>query len=169
MGIDGEIDYRLNDAVSLYASGEWLRAKNDDDLPMGDDYLPTKGKDAVASPHYQLGFGGRYDGGLFFGTLGVKYVAAQYATFMNDERIPGFANVDAGIGVHLAGLIDGKRTDLRVNGMNLFNAHALSGVQSISTNAQDTVGRNGTVIEGSAPAYYIASGRAVMVTLTRGF
>jgi iron complex outermembrane receptor protein len=79
---------------------------------------------------------------------------------MNDESIKAYATLDLSLGVHLADWIDGKRTDLRVNLINLTNPHVLSGVSGIGTNAQDTLGTNGTVITGSAPTYYIGSGRA---------
>ncbi len=133
------------------------------------DYLPTKGKHAVSSPTVQLGLGGTYDDGRLFGSFALKYVGRQYATFTNDESIKGYATLDLSIGVHLAGLIDAQRTDLRLNVINATNPHVLSGVEAISTNAQDTIGRNGTVIAGSAPAYYIGSGRAVVATISRAF
>ncbi len=59
--------------------------------------------------------------------------------------------------------------DLRLNAINVTNPKVLSGVYTIANNAQDTVGRNGTVIAGSAPAYYIGSGRAFVATLSRAF
>jgi iron complex outermembrane receptor protein len=168
-GLDGEIDYRPAKGVSLYLSGEYLHARIDDDLPVGDDFLPTKGKHAVSSPTFQFGFGTTYDDGRLFGSTALKYVGRQYATFTNDESIKGYATLDLSIGVHLAGLIDAQRTDLRLNAINVTNPHVLSGVEAISTNAQDTFGRNGTLIPGSAPAYYVGSGRAVMATLSRAF
>lgn len=168
-GLDGEIDWRPAKGVSLYVSGEYLRARIDSDLAVGDDWLPTKGKQAVSSPRFQFGVGGTYDDGRLFGSAALKYVDRQYATFMNDESIPAYATLDLSVGLHLAGLIDGKRTDLRLNAINITNPRVLSGVQTISFNAQDTVGRGGTVISGSAPAYYIGSGRAFVVTLSRAF
>jgi iron complex outermembrane receptor protein len=66
-------------------------------------------------------------------------------------------------------LIDAHRTDLRLNLINATNPHVLSGVASVSTNAQDVTGRNGAVIFGSSPAYYIGSGRALVATLSRAF
>jgi iron complex outermembrane receptor protein len=168
-GIDGEIDYRPARGVSFYVSGEYLHARIDDDLPIGGDYLPTRGKRAVSSPDFQIGVGGTYDDTLLFGSFALKYVARQYATFINDESIPGYATLDLSVGVHLAKFIDAKRTDLRLNLINATDPHVLSGVEAISTNAQDVIGRGGTVIAGSAPAYYIGSGRAVMATLSRAF
>ncbi|WP_428334126.1 TonB-dependent receptor [Novosphingobium sp.] len=168
-GLDGEVDYRPVRGVSLYVSGEVLHARIDDDLPAGGDDLPTAGKHAVSSPALQAGFGGTYDDGRLFGSFALKYVGRQYSTFTNDESVPGYATLDLSVGVHLAGLIDQKRTDLRVNLINATNPHVLSGVEAISPNAQDTIGRNGTLIAGSAPAYYIGAGRAVVVTLSRAF
>lgn len=168
-GLDGEIDYRPAKGVSLYVSGEYLHARIADDLPVDGDYLPTAGKHAVSSPTMQYGLGGTYDDGRVFGSFALKYVGRQYSTFTNDESIAGYATLDMSVGVHLAGLIDQKRTDLRLNLINATNPHVLSGVSAISTNAQDTTGRNGTAIAGSPPAYYIGSGRAVVVTLSRAF
>jgi iron complex outermembrane recepter protein len=168
-GLDGEIDYRPARGMSLYVSGEVLRARLDDDLPVNGDALPTKGKRAVAAPSVQLGFGGTYDDARLFGSFALKYVGRQYATFLNDESIKGYATLDLSIGVHLAGLIDSQRTDLRLNAINVTNPHVLSGIAGITANAQDAIGRNGTVISGSAPTYYVGSGRALMATVSRTF
>ncbi|MGW8280743.1 TonB-dependent receptor [Sphingomonas aurantiaca] len=168
-GVDAEIDYRPAAGVSLYLSGEYLRARIDDDLPVGTDFLPTSGRRAVSSPTVQFGAGGTYDDGRFFGSVASKYIGAQYASFMNDERIKGYATLDLSVGMHLADWLDGRRTDLRVNAINVTDPHVLAGVQSVSTNAQDTIGRNGTVIAGSSPAYYVGSGAAVMATISRAF
>jgi hypothetical protein len=114
---------------------------------------------AVSSPEWQFALGGTYDDTRLFGSLAMKYLGPQFATFMNDERIPGYATLDLSIGVHLAGWLDGKRTDLRVNAINVTDPHVLSGVQAVTPAARDTVGTGGTVIAGSAPTYYIGSGR----------
>ncbi|MCC2601243.1 TonB-dependent receptor [Sphingopyxis yananensis] len=168
-GLDAEISYRPTEGWGIYLSGEILRTKLLDDLPVGYDFLPTKGKNAVASPKYQFAAGSSYDDGLLFGSMALKYVGRQYATFMNDESIKPYATLDLSIGVHLAGMLDGKRTDLRLNAINITNPKVLSGVYSVSSNALDTEGRGGTNIYGSAPSYYIGSGRAFVGTLSRAF
>ncbi len=168
-GLDGEVDYRPAKGVSVYVSGEYLHARQDDDLPVGGDYLPTRGKHAVSSPTVQLGLGGTYEDGRLFGSFALKYVGRQYSTFINDESIKGYTTLDLSVGVHLADLIDAQRTDLRLNVINATDPHVLSGVEAISTNAQDVSGRGGTIIPGSPPAYYIGSGRAVVATLSRAF
>jgi iron complex outermembrane receptor protein len=168
-GLDGELDYRPAKGVSIYVSGEYLDARIDSDVPIDGDFLPTSGKHALSSPTAQFGLGGTYDDGRLFGSGALKYVGRQFSTFMNDESIAGYATLDVSVGVHLAGLIDAHRTDLRLNAINLTNPHVLSGVEAVSPNAQDTIGRNGTLIAGSAPAYYIGSGRAFVVTIVRAF
>lgn len=168
-GVDAELSYRPAPGVGLYVSGEYLHARLSDDLPSGADFLPTRGKHAVSSPSFQFGAGGTYDDGRFFGTGALKFIGPQYATFTNDERIKGFATLDLSVGVHLADWLDGKRTDLRLNAINVTDPHVLSGVQSVSTNARDTIGRNGTLIAGSAPSYYVGGGAAVIATVSRVF
>ena len=168
-GLDAEVDYRPVRGFSVYLSGEYLHARIDSDLPVDGDLLPTSGRHAVSSPTVQFGLGTTYDRGRLFGSTALKYVGRQYSTFTNDESIAGYATLDLSIGVHLAGLVDANRTDLRLNVINATNPHVLSGVEAISTNAQDTTGRNGTPISGTAPVYYIGSGRAFVVTLARAF
>ena len=168
-GVDAEIDYRPAKGVSIYVSGEYLHARIDDDLPVGGDYLPTRGKHAVSSPTFQVGGGGTYDDGRLFGSVAVKYVSRQYATFVNDESIKGYATLDVSVGAHLAEWFGGKRTDLRLNAVNVTGPHVLAGVQAVTTNAHDVIGRGGTIISGSAPAYYIGGGAAVTATLSRVF
>ncbi|HZU63943.1 MAG TPA: TonB-dependent receptor [Novosphingobium sp.] len=170
-GLDGEIDWRPIAGLSFYASGEWLHARLDDNLPVDGDYLPTRGKQAVSSPAVQAALGGTYDRGRLFGSFALKYVGKQYATFMNDEHIAAYATLDLSVGVHLAGHGTGEapHTDLRLNFLNVTNPHVLSGVAGLSTNARDTTGLNGTVIAGSAPTYYIGGGAAVVASLSRQF
>ncbi len=168
-GVDAELSYRPAPGVGLYVSGEYLHARLSDDLPSGADFLPTRGKHAVSSPSFQFGAGGTYDDGRLFGTGALKFLGPQYATFMNDERIKGFATLDLSVGVHLADWLDGKRTDLRLNAINVTDPRVLSGVQSVSTNARDTIGRNGTLIAGSAPSYYVGGGAALIATVSRVF
>jgi len=168
-GVDAEVDYRPARGVSVYLSGEYLHARIDDDLPVGDDHLPTRGRHAVSSPTVQIGGGGTYDDGRIFGSVAGKYVGRQYATFLNDQSIRGYATVDLAIGLHLADWFGGKRTDLRVNAINVTDPHVLAGVQGVTTNAQDAVGRNGTIIAGAGPTYYIGGGAAVTATVSRSF
>jgi iron complex outermembrane receptor protein len=168
-GLDGEIDWRPAKGMSLYLSGEYLDARIDSDLSVAGDWLPTKGKRAVSSPRFQFGLGSTYDDGLLFGSSALKYVGRQYSTFMNDENIPAYATLDLSVGVHLGEKLDGKRTDLRLNAINVTNPRVLSGVQSLGFNAQDTLARGGALITGYAPTYYIGGGRAFVATLSRAF
>ena len=96
---------------------------------------------------------------IVFGLLG-----GAIADSMDRRRLMLITSV----GVHLASMLDGKRTDLRLNAINVTDPRVLAGVQSVSTNARDVIGRGGTLIAGSAPTYYVGSGAAVMATISRG-
>lgn len=168
-GIDAEIGLRPWHHFSPYISAEYLYTSLGNDLLVGSDLLPTRGKRAVSSPPMQLGIGLTYDDGTFFGLAAVKYVSHQFSTFMNDEKIPAYAtgNVTLGYRPPSWGVI--KYPELKLNLINITNNHYLSGVASPGGNAHDTLGRNGTVIAGSAPTYYVGGGFAAMITAATAF
>jgi iron complex outermembrane receptor protein len=168
-GVDLEVGVHSIAHFRPYVSAEYLDTKILSDLPDGPDFLATKGKQGISAPHWQAAAAVDYDNGMFFGNVGVKYTARQYATFVNDESIPGFTVVDAAIGVRLKSLAFLKAPELRLNVRNLFNKNYLSGVAGPTTNAQAATGVNGTQIAGSSPTYYVASGRSMLVTLAVGF
>lgn len=168
-GLDAEVNYRPAEGVSIYASGEYLRSRIGDDMPVGDELLPTKGKHSISSPSFQFALGSNFDRGRLFGSSALKYVGRQYSTFMNDESIKPFATLDLSIGVHLAGLIDDQKMDLRLNALNITNPKILSGVYSATNNAQMVLSQSGAEIEGAAPLYHIGPGRAFVLSLARSF
>ncbi|MBS4075568.1 TonB-dependent receptor [Ameyamaea chiangmaiensis] len=168
-GVDVEVGTRPWHHVSLYGSGEYLHATIDNDIASAGDVLPTRGKTAVRSPPLQASIALSYDDGHVFGIASVKYVGHQYASFMNDERIPDHTTGDLSFGYHFSDISRLHAPTLRMNFVNITNQHYLSGVASPSLNAQDTTGRLGTTIAGSAPAYYIAGGFAALFTASTGF
>ena len=143
--------------------------REDDDFLVGTDYLPTKGKIAVRSPRVQAAFGIAYDDGSLFAKLGGKYTGSQYSTFLDDERIPSFTELDAAIGYRLPSVDGIKNAEIRLNLINLTDASFLSGVANPTSNAQAATGVNGTSIPGSAPSYYIGTGFAALFTVSAGF
>lgn len=168
-GLDAELNYRPAEGVSIYASGEYLRSRIGDNMPVGEDFLPTKGKHSISSPTFQFALGSNFDRGRIFGSSALKYVGRQYATFMNDESIKPYATLDLSIGVHLAGLIDDQKMDLRLNALNITNPKILSGVYAATNNAKDVRSTGGATVEGAAPLYYIGAGRAFILSLARTF
>ncbi len=168
-GIDAELGLQPIHGFSPYVSAEFLDAREDDDFAVGTDYLPTKGKIAVRSPRTQAAFGIAYDDGSLFGKIGGKYTGSQYSTFLDDERIPSFTELDAAIGYRLPSVDGIKNAEIRLNLINLTDASFLSGVANPTSNAQAATGVNGTSIPGSAPSYYIGTGFAALFTVSAGF
>ena len=176
-GVDAELGLRPVLHWRPYVSAEYLHATNDNDFATAalrdgqavTDMLATAGKVAVRSPAFQGAIGLDYDDGTRFGNLSVKYTGGQYATFLNDEQIPGHAQADATLGYRLPDIGAIHRPEARLNFVNLTNAKFLSGIASVTPNAQAALGRHGGMIAGSAPAYYIGPGFAAVVTLAAGF
>ena len=169
-GIDVEMGARPWYHISPYLSAEYLRATIDNDFHLvGQDYLPTAGKTAVRSPKIQAALGLSYDDGTVFGTLGVKHVGAQYATFMDDEKIPEYTTMDMGVGYRLPPIGLKARPQLKLNIINLTGEDYLSGVANPTPNAKTTIGRAGTQIAGTQPSYYLSGGFTVIFTAQQAF
>lgn len=174
-GIDFEAGSRKWHNFSLYLSAEYLHSVDNSNLPILDPvtgattYLPTAHKATIRSPKYQGAVGISYDDGTFFGNFSVKATSSQYATFMNDEKIPGYATANLALGVRLPN--DGLRArpELKVNLTNLTGQNYLSAVAGPTSNAKPVTALNGTLVSGSAPTYYLSGGLAAMVTMSQAF
>ncbi len=163
--------------IRPYATFEYLDATIDNNLQATgtlrgrtvNDYLPTTGKTAIASPHVQAKLGLDYDDGRFFLGADLDYVGQQYATFMNDERMPDYItnNVYGGYRFHRAGFL--KAPQIQLNLANLTGATYRTGVYTVQNNAKTTTGVFGSSIAGSAPAYYLQPGFSIAATLSTAF
>ncbi|GEL01712.1 TonB-dependent receptor [Swaminathania salitolerans] len=172
-GFDAEIGTRPIHNFRPYVSVEYLHAVTDSNLPAGSgsgaDYVRSAGKRAPQAPDWQVGFGLDYDDGTRFANFNLKYVARQYATFMNDQSIPGYVRMNVGVGYRFPKVGIFKRPILRLNLQNISNNQYLSWIQSPQTNANPTIGVFGNTIGGSTPTYKIASPFAAIATLTSEF
>jgi hypothetical protein len=168
-GIDLEAGTRPWNHISTYASFEYLYARIDSDIQSGNGYLPTAGKTAIRSPRVQAGLGLTYDDGTVFGTLGLKFVDKQYATFLNDESIPAFVTLDTGFGYRFPSIGLKNRPELKLNLINLNQGPYLSGVATPTTNAHPAITTNGVLVQGSPPQYYLSAGFSALVTLRQAF
>lgn len=168
-GVDVELGTRPWHHISPYASFEYLHATIDNNIAAGSDILPTAGKTAVRSPHFQAGAGLRYDDGHFFSMISMHYMSHQYSTFMNDERIPAIMTADLTLGYRFNNVSFLHQPTLRLNLSNISNQRYLSGINSTTLNAHDTTGLHGGRISGSAPGYYIGAPFAALASLTAGF
>ncbi len=168
-GVDAELGLRPWHHLSPYLSGEYLHATIDNDLSVDGDLLPTAGHIAVRSPAWQGAASLAYDDGTWFGTVAVKYVGPQYASFTDDEKIADHSQGDITLGVRLPNLGPAKHPEFRLNLLNVTDSDALTGIASPTTNARDTVGRYGTPIPGSPATYYIQGGFAALLTVASAF
>ncbi len=168
-GVDAELGVRPWHHLSPYVSGEYLRATIDNDLSVDGDLLPTAGHVAVRSPAWQGALGLTYDDGTWFATAAVKYVGPQYASFMDDEKIADHTQGDLTFGVRPGGFGPARHPELRLSLVNITDTNVLSGIASPTTNARDTLGRNGTLIAGSPATYYIGGGFAALLTVASAF
>ncbi|AQU88676.1 TonB-dependent receptor [Komagataeibacter nataicola] len=168
-GAELEIGLRPWHHFSPYLSGQYLHATIDNNLAVGSDYLPTRGKMAVNTPTFSGALGLAYDNGSLFGNFNLNYVGAQYSTFMNDEKIPGYmtANVSMGYRFRNVGFV--KHPQVQLNLINLGNSGYLSGASSLVGNAKATRGLRGTTIAAQTPLYYVGGGFAGVVSVTAGF
>jgi len=154
---------------SPYVNGQYLWTRNSSNFQVGNDFLPTAGKEGVQAPKYTATVGLDYKHGPFFGNVIYKYTASQYTTFMNDQKMPAYGTVDLGFGYHIPAGYVGNEPVIRVSVTNLTNKPYLGASSSVQPNAVTTTGINGTVIAGAAPSYWLSSPRAIMGTFSTKF
>lgn len=157
-----------------YVTFEYLHSTIDNNIAATttsgtSDFLRTKGKTAIRSPHEMAGIGIDYDDGSFWFSGQIKYVGKQYATFMNDNAIPQYITNNIGMGYRFHNVGFMKSPQIQLNMQNLTGAKFRSGVYGFTTNAHATKGVFGGTIAGSAPSYYLQVPFSAMVTVSTGF
>ncbi len=168
-GIDVEAGTRPFAHFRPYVSGQYLHTSIDNDIQAGGDYLPTTGKDAVQSPHWVASAAIDYDDGRFFANYSNRYIGKQYTTFMNDEALPAYYEMDATVGLRLRDIGFAKAPTVQLNLINLTNNKFLSGVSTVTSNTLPTAGKFGTMVQGTPPTYYIGEGFAAIATVKTAF
>ncbi|WP_406586505.1 TonB-dependent receptor [Asaia lannensis] len=168
-GAQFEIGLRPWHFFSPYLSGQYIHASVDNNLQSGADYLPTKGKRPVRTPEFSGALGLTYDDGSFFGQFNGRYVGSTYSTFMNDEKIPGFATANLSLGYRLHAVKALTTPQIQLNLINLGRSGYLSGVNGVSLNRLPTQGVYGTTIAGKAPTYFVGGGFAGVFSISSGF
>ncbi|WP_323991639.1 TonB-dependent receptor domain-containing protein [Nguyenibacter sp. L1] len=158
-GVDVMLSGRRTYGFTPYVSFEYLHATEDTNLQTTaengrTDYLRTNGKEAVQAPHYTANFGINYDRGMFFGDFGLHYTSSQWASFMNDEKMPDYFTNSLGIGVRFKGVGFFKNPVFKLNANNLTGAFLRTGVASVVNNARETLGVYGNAIASSGGATY---------------
>jgi iron complex outermembrane receptor protein len=168
-GANVEVGLRPWHNLSPYVSAQYLDATTDDDLPVGNDYLPTKGKTSVRSPKFMGAAGITYDNGSLFSVITFRHVGSQYSTFMNDQKMAAYDTMDFSIGYRLPDIGPMKSPTVQLNLTNLTEGAYLGAVASPTGTAKGAVGRNGTTISASQPGYYMNSGFVAMGSIRTDF
>lgn len=168
-GASLELGLRPWHHFSPYLSGQYLHATIDNNLASGGDLLPTRGKIAVNTPTFSGAIGLAYDNGHMFGNFNLNYIGSQYATFMNDQKIPSYMTANVTLGYRFENYHFLKHPQIQLNLVNLGNNGYLSGASSLVGNAKATRGVYGSTIAAQTPLYYIGGGFAGVVSISSGF
>ncbi|GBQ20470.1 TonB-dependent receptor [Tanticharoenia sakaeratensis NBRC 103193] len=133
-GFDAMVATHPWHSISPFVGFEYLNATFDSNLPYVNSYLPTKGKQAIASPHVITSGGLSYDDGHFFGNATLKYVGPQSVTLVGDQRMPGFITDGISLGYHFKPLGFAKSPTILLNFRNLTGSVVRSGIYGVATN-----------------------------------
>jgi len=131
-----------------------LHSTTDSDVPALDaaglqDYLPTSGKTSPQAPSVQIVAGLAYQYGPFSASGRLKYVGSQYATLMDDQKMPGFLTNDFSLSFKFGNFGYLHDPKIQLNLSNIANSRYRSGVQLYYFNARTR----------SAPARHHCRGR----------
>ncbi|WP_342629731.1 TonB-dependent receptor [Nguyenibacter vanlangensis] len=155
---------------SPYLSGQYLHATMNNNFQVSPGtYLPTAGKIAVQSPEFVGALGLTYDDGHVFGNVTANYVGSQYASMMNDQKMPSREVGNASIGYRFASRWIVQHPQIQVNVINLGGQSYLSNITGVTTNARPVVATNGKVVAPGTAYYYIGGGLAVTCSLSAAF
>ncbi|WP_294910764.1 TonB-dependent receptor family protein [Tatumella sp. UBA2305] len=158
----GELPHNFN----YYASYTYTRSEQKDNIVSnGGNPLPTADKTVPNVPRNMLNFSLGYDDGLYYGSIGGKYVSSFYGDLTNNEKIGGRTTFDVSTGIHLP--VDKKlvkSATLRFGIDNLFNKQYLTSVRSTTFNAAAYSG-----VKASIPYYNVGEERTFSVSLEATF
>lgn len=151
-------------------SFEYLDATMDSNIQYLNDYLHTKGKRPVGTPHEMGALGVDWDNGHIFANLNLKYIGSQYSTLMNDEKLHPYIMDTVTLGYRFSNKWYLRSPQIQLNFQNLAGSLYRNGVYSMSPFAHATTGVYGTQFaSGTAPTYTLSPGFAVSFSVSTGF
>jgi iron complex outermembrane receptor protein len=130
-GFDGQAGWTPNEKFALYVSMSYTNSELQDNLLLSTTTeLPTKGKDLVETPEWQVGLRAQYN---ITESLSVavqtKWVDSRFTTDVNDEKTPGYNVTDLDLRYDLPWFND-KGAYLQLNVTNLFDEEYYSNISS---------------------------------------
>lgn len=152
-GIDMQVGWRINDAITLSASSSYTKTELLSDLQTSATAtLSLKGKELVETPKWTYGARGDFRAGenLRFG-IQAKHVGDRFSTDLNDEIAPGYTvwDLDARYNFNVSSL---KSLSVKLNVINLLDEAYFGNISS---------GTGGT----SVGFFSIGAPRTVMLSL----
>jgi iron complex outermembrane receptor protein len=154
----------LGYANSIAQNDLWLK---DSSAPAGTNRtapLPLNGKELTNTPSWKAGLSAQYETGVWYARLKAKYTGSQWATLVNDEKVPAYTLLGFDAGYQFANTTWMKKPTIRLNVSNLLNKEFRNASSSTFTNA--TTVNN---INGRAPTYYLGAPRFASVTFSADF
>ena len=88
---------------------------------------------------------------------------------LHAQPMPGFGRVNGSIGYRFSDIGPIKAPEIKLTLSNLLNSRQLTGISSVTSNANATVGVRGSTIAGSTPYYYQGEGFSALVTARAAF
>ena len=153
-GVEAVAGYNFGRGFNALASYAYNDAtyRNDVVNAVGVVLAATNGKTVVDAPKHLAKAELGYDSESFFGRVGVNYMSERFFTYLNDQKVPGRALVDATLGYRFtfAGL---RKAEVQLNAVNLFDKRYIA---TIGSNGFGNRGDNQTLLAGS-PLQVLAS------------
>ncbi|MFT9380837.1 MULTISPECIES: TonB-dependent receptor [unclassified Gluconobacter] len=169
-GFDAMIAGRDFHHFSPYASVEYLHGTFDSNIPYGDTYLPTKGKQSILTPRVLANFGLTYSNAGFFGNFSLHYTGPQSVTLVGDQRMPGFVTNTLALGYHFKPLYFLRTPTFRLNFSNLTGSIIRVGTTGITNNYHNVTLLDGSTLAGSNGAsFYVLPRFSMTGTISSDF
>ena len=155
IGFEAAGDWKITNAVSLFASYTYTDATYRDDVFDGAGLLvaATAGKTVVDAPKHMAKGEINYDDGNLFGRFAVNYMSRRYFNYLNDASVPGRLLADATIGYRFGAA---KQFEVQLNASNLFDKKYIGAINSAGTGNS---GDRQTLLVG-APQQFFATVKA---------
>ena len=173
-GVDAEAGWKPIDHLSLYGSATYEDSEIKDNITVvvggQPAFLPTKGKEFVLTPKWQMSGRVQYDWHDFTIGLQGKYQSSRWISDVNDDRIPGFATFSLDASYKLRFINDD--TVIRVNVSNLFDRFYIDRSSTVNATKPVTVqtAAGGTAtFNPSTPFLTLGYPRFTTVTLSTKF
>ncbi|TCV96036.1 iron complex outermembrane receptor protein [Luteibacter rhizovicinus] len=141
--------WQPTDAFRWFNSATYNDAKYRDNYLDAGALIATRGKTVVDSPKTMFASDVSYTFGEFRARLGAKYTGARYYTYVNDQRVPGFWLMDAGLSWERKNLGFAKSLKVSLTVSNLLDKKYIATIDSNGFTTSDPNGTFQTLLTGS--------------------